>query len=113
MRCPDSDSAVPTAGAETIFCYQVPVYTEDFPIMFFPVHDRKIIGRRIVELDATITRCGEDLVLMNFRPGKIIEGVLCGETRVTMIAVSTSSGIIDRTTRKAIKVCSVRLGAFD
>ena len=101
MRCPDSHSAVPTAGAESIFCYQVPVYTEYFPIMFFPVHNGEIIGRRVVELDAPITRCGEDLVLVDFRPGKIIEGVLCGEAEVKTAAVSTGKDIMDRAARKA------------
>ena len=47
--------------------------------MFFPVHNREIVGGRVVELDAAIARRSKDLVLVDLRPGEIIERVLCGE----------------------------------
>jgi hypothetical protein len=84
MRCPDSNSAVPTAGAEAIFCHKVPIHTKDLPTMFFPVHNREIIGGCVVELDAAIARCSQDLVLVDFRPGKVIEGILCGEPGISI-----------------------------
>lgn len=79
MRCPETNSAVPTAGTEAVFCYHVPIHTKHLPIMFFPVHNGEIIGGRVVELDAAITRRRQDLVLVDFRPGEVIERVLCGE----------------------------------
>jgi hypothetical protein len=96
MRCPESNSAVPTAGAEAIFCHKVPVHTKHLPTVFLPVHDREIIGGCVVELDAAITRRSQDLVLVDFGPGKVIEGVLCGEpnvyTRQKLVYLTTKSG---------------------
>jgi hypothetical protein len=37
MRGPDAHSPVPTARAETILRDEIPVYAEDFAVVFFPV----------------------------------------------------------------------------
>lgn len=44
--------------------------------MFLPVLDGEVVESRIEELDAAVTGRCEDLVLVDFRPGEIVEGVL-------------------------------------
>lgn len=44
MRRPDSYSAIPTAGAESVFGDEVPVDAEDLPCVFFPVLNGVVIG---------------------------------------------------------------------
>ena len=52
------------------------MHAEDFAVVFSPVLDGEIGQVCVKELDAAITRCCEDLVLVNLRPSKVIEGIL-------------------------------------
>lgn len=97
MRCPDSDSAIPTAGAEAIFCHTVPFHRKHLSIVLLPVHDREIISACVIQLDAAITRRGQELVVVDFRPGSVIEGVLGGEPEfIYGVEISISQNIIQR-----------------
>jgi hypothetical protein len=97
MRCPDSDGAIPTTGAEAIFYHAVPIHTKHLPIVLLPVHDREIISACVIELDASITRRGQELVVVDFRPGSVIEGVLCGEPEVIHeMEIRISQNVIQR-----------------
>lgn len=69
MRRPDADGAVPTAGAECVLGYEIPVDTEDLAIMFFPILDREVFQIAIKELNAAIAGGCEDLILVDFGPG--------------------------------------------
>lgn len=79
MRRPDANGTVPAGRAETVFGDEIPVYAEDFAVVFSPVLDGEIVQVAVEELDAAIARCCQDLVLVYFRPGKVVEGVLSGE----------------------------------
>jgi hypothetical protein len=87
---PDADGAVPARGAEGVFCDKVPRDAEDFAIVFLPVLDGKVVERAIEELDAAVAGGGEDLVLVNFGPGEIVERVLSCEPDVVSYGLSTS-----------------------
>lgn len=52
--------------------------------MFFPARNGEVVGCGVEQLDAAIARCGEDLVLVDFRPGQIVERVLRGESGLQM-----------------------------
>lgn len=79
MRRPDANGAVPAGRAETVFGDEIPMYAEDFAVVFSPVLDGEIVQIAVEELDAAIARRSQDLVLVDFRPGKVVEGVLGGE----------------------------------
>lgn len=65
MRRPNSYSAVPTAGAESVFGDEVPIHAEDFPGVFLPVLNRVVICCAVEQLDAAVAGCCEDLALVN------------------------------------------------
>lgn len=44
--------------------------------MLFPLLDREIVDCAVEQLDTSITRCCDNLVFMDLRPGQIVEGVL-------------------------------------
>lgn len=60
--------------------------------MFLPIHDWKIISCRIIELDAAIARRGQDLVFVNFRPGKVVQRILGSEPVKFIETVSSCDG---------------------
>jgi hypothetical protein len=72
MRRPDADGAVPTARAECVLGYEIPVDTEDLAIMFFPVLDWEVFQIAVEELNAAIAGGCEDLILVDFGPGEIV-----------------------------------------
>ena len=55
------------------------MHAEDFAVVLSPVLDGEIGQVCVEELDAAVARCCEDLTLMNFRPSKVIEGILGGK----------------------------------
>ena len=55
------------------------MHAEDFAVVLSPVLDGEIGQVCVKELDAAVARCCEDLALVNFRPGKVIEGILGGK----------------------------------
>lgn len=76
VRGPDADGAVPAAGAEGVLCDEVPADAEDLAIMFLPVLDGEVVERAVEELDAAVAGGRQDLVLVGFGPGKVVETVL-------------------------------------
>lgn len=79
FRRPDAHGAIPAARAEAVLCNQVPVHAEDFAVVLFPVLHGEVVQVAIKELHTTITRASQNLVLIDLRPRKIIEGILGGE----------------------------------
>ena len=49
-------------------------------VVFSPVLNGEVVQVAIEELDTAVPRCREDLIFVDFRPGKVIEGVLGSET---------------------------------
>jgi hypothetical protein len=49
---------------------------EDFAGMLGPCLYWELVQRYVEELDAAVTRCSKDLILVGFRPGDVVEGVL-------------------------------------
>lgn len=49
---------------------------EDLPLVLLPGLDGELVKRYIEELDGTIACGGDELVLVRFRPGDVVEGVL-------------------------------------
>lgn len=47
--------------------------------MLSPVLDGEIVQVVVEELDTAISGCREDLILVDFRPGEVIEGILGGK----------------------------------
>ena len=52
---------------------------EDFSIMFFPRSNGELVKTDVEEFDGTIACRYEDLVLMRFGPGEVVEGILSVE----------------------------------
>lgn len=77
MRRPDADGTVPTARTECVLGYEIPVDAEDLAIMFFPVLDGEVFQIAVEKLDAAVARGCEDLILVYFGPGEIVERILC------------------------------------
>lgn len=65
MRRPNSYSTVPAAGAESVFGDEVPIYTEDFAGVFFPVLNGIVICCAVEQFDAAVAGCCEDLILVD------------------------------------------------
>lgn len=61
--------------------------------MFLPARNGEVVGCGIEQLDAAIARCGKDLVLVDFRPGQIVERILCGESGSQMNISPQARGI--------------------
>lgn len=76
---PDAHSTVPAAGTETVFRDEIPVHTEDFTVVFFPILDGEVIQVAIEQLNATVPRGCENLIFVDLRPRKIVERVLGGK----------------------------------
>lgn len=79
VRCPNPHRTIPATRQEAVFGYQVPVDAEDFAIVFFPVLDGEVVQVAVEELDAAVSRRCEDLALVHFRPGEVVQCVLRSE----------------------------------
>lgn len=55
------------------------MHAEDLAVVLFPILDGEIVQVVVEKLNAAISRCCENLVLVDFRPGEVIEGILGGE----------------------------------
>lgn len=55
------------------------MHAEDLAVVFLPVLDGEVVQVVVEELDTAISRRCEELVLVNFRPSEVIEGILRGE----------------------------------
>jgi len=49
---------------------------EDLPLVLLPGLDWELVERYIEELDGAIACGGDELVLVRFGPGDVVEGVL-------------------------------------
>lgn len=76
MRRPDPHGAVPATRTEAILGHEVPIHAEHFSVMFFIVLDGEVVECAVEELDTAVARRREDLVLVDFGPGEIVEGIL-------------------------------------
>lgn len=65
------------------------MHAEDFAVVLSPVLNGEIGQVCVKELDTAIARCCEDLVLVNFRPSKVIERILGGKPVCRQIDRST------------------------
>lgn len=70
------DTAVPRAGAEGVFGDEVPMHGEDFAFVLVPRLYGELVNADIEELDGAIARRRYQLVLVDLRPGKIVESIL-------------------------------------
>lgn len=70
------DRAVPGAGAEAVFCDEVPVHGEDLSVVLLPRLDGEFVEADVEELDGPVAGGDDDLVLVAFGPGEVVEGVL-------------------------------------
>lgn len=48
--------------------------------MFVKVHDGKVVDTEVKELERAIAASDNKLVLVDFRPGEVVERVVCVET---------------------------------
>ncbi len=70
------DGAIPRAGAESVFGYEVPVNGKDFALVLLPGLHGKLVQGNIEEFNGAITCSNYYLILVGFGPGEGIEGVL-------------------------------------
>jgi len=49
---------------------------EDLPLVLLPRLDGELVKRYIEELDGAVAGGGDELVLVRFGPGDVVEGVL-------------------------------------
>lgn len=47
--------------------------------MFVEVHDGEVLNPQVEELDGAIAASNDELVLVDFGPGKIVLGIVCFE----------------------------------
>ena len=47
--------------------------------MFVKVHDGKVVDAEVKELERAIAASDNELVLVDFRPGEVVERVVCVE----------------------------------
>lgn len=80
IRYEDLHSTIPAARAERIFGAHVPVHTEHFTNMILPIRNREGRDLRVKQLDTSIARGHEHLIMVNLRPGQIIQRVLGQES---------------------------------
>ena len=69
------------------------MHAEDFAVVLSPVLNGEIGQVCVKELDTAIARCCEDLVLVNFRPSKVIERILGGKPVCRQIIDRSARGI--------------------
>lgn len=64
----DLDGPVPGARAECVFCDEIPVHGEYFPLVLLPRLDGEFVKTDIEQLDGAITRRYHDLILVRLGP---------------------------------------------
>lgn len=70
------NSPIPRTRAENIFRDQVPMHGINLLLMLLPRLDGKLIKSYIKKFDGPITSGDHDLILVDFRPGDIVECIL-------------------------------------
>lgn len=75
----DFDCAVPGAGNKCVFSDGVPADGKGLALVFVKVHDGKVVDAEVKELEGAIAACDNELILVDFGPGEVVERVICVE----------------------------------
>lgn len=70
------DGAIPGTRAKCVLGDEVPMNGEDLPLMLLPGLDGELVERYVEELNGAIACGNDELVLVRFGPGDVVEGVL-------------------------------------
>ena len=72
----DLHSAVPGAGAETVFCDEIPVHGVDLTLVLLPRLHGELVEADVEELHRAVAARRHELVLVQLRPRQIVQRVL-------------------------------------
>lgn len=76
MRTYKFNGSIPRTRDETVLGNGVPANRKRFPLVFVKIHDREVLNPQVEELDGAIAAGDDELILIDFGPGKIVLGII-------------------------------------
>ena len=70
------DGSIPRARQEAILCNRVPAHGKGLALVLAKVHDRKVAGGQVEQLQRAVAASDHELVLVDLGPGEVVEGIV-------------------------------------
>ena len=72
----DFDRAIPRARAKGVFGHEIPMDGKHLALVLLPGLHGEVVQSDVEELNGAIADGDDDLVLVGFRPGEVVQGIL-------------------------------------